>query len=535
MKNCNEGENKTDSCASSTAEDAAQREIVITENLQRIEDVEAEKKSKQTVQDLLKRIRLYSTQKFVDFLSLLHTAKKKLHHHKNVLKNFLFADTIEEAHYRLQVAKTLEKQLHAPLKTGVIIIAVCISFFCVWGMLAPLDTASYAPGHIELVHHAKIIQHPEGGIIQEILVKDGDYVQKDQPLIILNPLNIQTQLNIIQSHLRVAIATEKRLSAEMLHKEDVDFSDPLLDQNDNAVQVILKNQRSIFESKRKQQKEYLHMLESREQSYQQAIIGQEGVLESLKQQLKFVKKEQNSLEALYKQQFVSRSVLIHKQSEAQQITGNINNIIANIASTKERVQEIIAERNATEQQLLHHMQEEYRNAHSTVMELKNKFQNIQEVLQRTIIRAPNEGTVLNLMFHSKWGVIPPNMRIMELVPKNDELIAEVKVNVRDIDNIHIGSYVKLSLDAYKARFVPRIEGKVIYISAHKVQPIPGMHFECYLARIKINQDVFSRLTTKVELYPGMPVTAYIITGTRTFMQILLSPILDSFHRAFKET
>lgn len=480
-------------------------------------------------------LKLYSS-----FIELKNRQGESIRRYAIYLKGLMFASTPEEAHYRMSIAQTLDEQVHIPLKVGLIVVSIGLSFFGIWGVLAPLDTASYASGHIELTGYAKIVQHPEGGIIKEIFVKDGDYVQKGQPLIALDTRAARAKYNSILTHLLLEIATEKRLMAEMLNSDKVDFSDPLLNDPSNAevVKVILKNQQSIFESKRKHYQENIKMLEEQENGYKNMVKGGEAVLQESRAQLRLVQKELKDFEALYAKKLIAHGPLLQRQADEHRLTGQVHQVTAQIAEMQDKVLEVTAQKSATEQGMLNRAQEEYKANHTDLLDMKANLEYAKDILNRTIIRSPSEGTVLNLVFHSKDGVISPHMKIMEIVPKDEELIAEVKVSTRDIDNIHYGSDVKLSLDAYKARLVPRITGKVIYISANKVyadrMTYGMMSAEYYVVRIRIDKDMISNLTTKVKLYPGMPVTAYIIEGTRTLMQILLSPILDSFHKAFRE-
>ncbi len=463
--------------------------------------------------------------------------RKQLSNFKRELKGFLFATTPEEAHYRIEVAKTIKKQLHTPMRVGMVVISIGFSLFGIWGMIAPLDTASYAPGYIVPSGSSKAIQHLEGGMIKEILVKDGDYVLKDQPLIILDSKRALTENRVALSHLRICIAVEKRLTAEINNDDKIDFHDPMLDTKDKVVQTILKNQQMLFETKSKHYKKAIETLQKKEDSLRENVQAHHAVLKSYKEQLRLVEKGKKNTEILFAKKLITQNESIHVQTTLQDLLGRIDEVVAKISVAENEMYSLVAQKRATEQEQLYRIQDEYSKNHASLLEMRGKYEHTKDILERTVIRAPSEGTILNLAYHAPGGVIHPNVKIMDIIPKEEELIAEVKVSIRDIDNIHIGSDVKVSLEAYKARLVPRIDGKVIYISADKIlsdRMTPNFQPEYYIAKIKIDRDMIAHLTTKVELYPGMPVNAFIIVGTRSFMQIMLSPIIDSFHKAFKE-
>jgi len=159
-----------------------------------------------------------------------------------------------------------------------------------------------------------------------------------------------------------------------------------------------------------------------------------------------------------------------------------------------------------------------------------------DVLERKVVKAPVSGIVADLQVHTIGGVIAPGAKIMDIVPEDQKLIVESEVNTQDIESIHVGMIAKISVDAYKSRLVPRLNGKVIYVSADKTfdprNPQVPPH---YIARIEIDDNEINNLVADVKLYPGMPVSVFIVKGTRTFLQYLLSPITDSFYKAFKET
>jgi HlyD family type I secretion membrane fusion protein len=149
-----------------------------------------------------------------------------------------------------------------------------------------------------------------------------------------------------------------------------------------------------------------------------------------------------------------------------------------------------------------------------------------------VIVAPQSGKITGLQFHTLGGVISPGYAMMEIIPQNDKLIVEAQVLPEDIDIVHEGLKVKVMLSAYSSRFVPRVEGKVVYVSADRfINEHSGEPY--YLAKVEISTNALEKLKEVVELYPGMPAEVFIVTGSRTFVGYIMSPILDFFRRVFK--
>ena len=168
-----------------------------------------------------------------------------------------------------------------------------------------------------------------------------------------------------------------------------------------------------------------------------------------------------------------------------------------------------------------------------IADLEERSSASSDVLTRTLITAPVSGIINNLRYHTKGGVISPGAEILEIIPQDDKLIVEVRVNPQDIDVVTIGLDSKVRLSAYKSKAVPLLKGVVINVSADSFDDEQsGLSF--FVARIKIDEDELGKLQKNVRLYPGMPVESYIVTGSRTFLQYLFDPITISMRRAFRE-
>ncbi len=450
------------------------------------------------------------------------------------LKEMFFASNIDNKRLRFSVEKDLKMQVRKPAIFGAIVLIVALGFFVVWGGLAPLDSAAVAEGHIVVSSEHSAIQHLEGGVIKEILVKDGEYVEAGQPLIILSDTAARAQSEIILAQLQFTKIIEKRLIAEAQELDSVDFSDIIIGGvvNSENLSSFIKNQQSIFELNKTTLKTTLDM---QEQKIMQKISEIEilkakkiGLIEALK-----ASKEQFSIvEGLQGKGLDTKTRLLDSKSAMESKIAELSMTDSQIAMAREQIDEFKLSKIGLITKSKQENADNFRGTHINVLELEQKFHAVQDTLDRTVIRAPSAGIVTGLKYHTVGGVVQPAAVVMELVPRDDDLLVEAYLLPQHIESVYEGLETKVQLNAYKSRLVPRVDGVVTYVSADKFSTERGEQF--YKLRIKLNNDMIAKINSDIKLYPGMPVTVFVIKGERTVLQYLLSPIIDSFHRAFKE-
>lgn len=468
--------------------------------------------------------------KFIDWKSIAEFFKE--------MKTFMIAETVEEAKYRIHIEKELIQQIKPALIFGGFVMAFVLGFFVVWGGLAPLDSAAIADGHIVVSGNHKTVQHLEGGVIDAILVADGDYVKEGQDLIILNKSHAMARFEITLSQLRFAKALEARLIAEDQNLNAVNFDYPILDIKDPEVRAIVKNQADIFELNKKALEMVYATLDYQIAQNQEKLKGLQSREESLKQRYVLSQKQLQASKELQSKGLETASKLRECQDRVAAMEGEVYSIRASIAEQHEAISEHALKKLRHETDVKQKIVEEYKKNRASVLELEQQLQAAQDVLNRIVIKAPNSGIVTNLQYHTVGGVIQQTGRIMDIVPQDDQLVAEVYVKPQDIESIYLGLETKIQLSAFKTRLVPRVDGKVTYVAADKTPVDPSMQAfrgpETYRVRVEFLPGALEKVNSEIVLYPGMPVTVFIVKGERTFLQYLLSPIMDSFHKAFKE-
>lgn len=417
---------------------------------------------------------------------------------------------------------------------GVIIIIIFFVVFVLWSAFAPLETAAIAPGSITIEGKHKIIQHLEGGIVTEIDVKENSLVKQGQVLIKLQDTQAKASLQVAENEYYQALAIAARVTAELEDQTQINFQPLLLAQKSNAVVAqALQTQASIFKSNQKAFRDQVKIYEQRVSQLKQQITGLQSEFKANTQQLKLMNKELKDISILAQKHLVKQSQLLALQREEASLEGKHGEIEANIARNKDKIAEtdleIINLKNEYHQKLL----TELHQVEAQLADAREKVTAAADVLARTTIRAPVSGRVIGLTVHTIGRVIKPGETIMSIVPSNAKYVIEAKVSPLDIDVVHEGLPAKIRLTPLKQRTTPLLKGEVVFVSADVFQD-QNNNRNYYLAQVSLDEKQLSKLNQTAIIYPGMPVEVLIITGKVTPLRYFLSPIFQTFNRAFRE-
>lgn len=454
--------------------------------------------------------------------------------HYRKLVELVFDTEHEWSEEGLKGVTDLRKQIASPVKFTCIVIGLAIGFFILWGSFARLDSATVAPGFVVLGDNYKTIQHLEGGVIEKILVKEGELVEPDQSLIVLNETAAKARLQMILSQLRAVKAMEYRLIAERRNDEVINYTDELLDLAISEVQQLIETQDAIFKTRLKSVRGKLDILSQKIVQYREQIKGLETTAQALESHALLTQEQVINMQNLFDQGYASKTDLFELKKKYLEMEGRLGEIKGNIASVNESIAETRLQMLDLENDSQNEINDQLQKTQSQIADLQEQYEAAEDVLNRTVIKAPKSGIITGLQYHTIGGVISPGAKIMNIVPQNDELIIEAQVMPKDIESIKLGLRTKVQLSAYKSRLVPRVDGEVIYLSADRTNDErSGQPY--YVTRIRVEQEALDRINYDVKLYPGMPADVFIVKGERTFLQYMISPITDSLHRAFKES
>jgi HlyD family secretion protein len=422
-----------------------------------------------------------------------------------------------------------------PMLQGLIALIVLIGGFGAWATLVNIAGAVVANGRIEVEQNRQVVQHPDGGVVSEILVSEGMQVTADQVLIRLDPAAILSELAIIEGQLFELMARRGRHEAEQQGRAQAIF-DPLLlaaaaTNQDTA--LLMQGQEQLFQARAISLASQVDQLTKRSQQIATQIEGIVSQQDALTMQLQLIEQELADQQSLLDRGLAQSSRVLALQREQARLGGQIGALRAEAASAQSRITEteieILRLHDARREEAITRL----RDLQFREMELAEQRRALLQRLERQDIRAPLSGIVHGLQVFARRSVLRPAEPLLYIVPQDRALIITAEVSPVNIDQVYPGQDVTLRLPALDQRRTPELTGRVVQTSADAFSdPATGAAF--YRAEIVLAEGEVARLPEGTRLIPGMPVQAFIRTGDRSTMDYLLKPLADYFSTALRE-
>jgi HlyD family secretion protein len=403
-----------------------------------------------------------------------------------------------------------------------------------WAGTVELSGAIIAHGAIVVDSNIKKVQHPTGGVVGELLVRDGDHVKLGDVLVRLDQTVTRANLAIVIKGLTELEARKARLESERDALDNVAFPPDLLKHADDPeVAEVLNSERKLFELRRSARIGQKEQLRSRIAQLNEEIGGLHAQRESKEKQIGIVKGELESVTELWKRNLVQVSKLTELQREEARLEGESAQLVAQAAEVGGKVAETQLQIIQIDRDLSSEVAKETREIDGKIGEFVERKVAAEDQLKRVEIRAPQDGIVFQSNVHTVGGVITAGETIMLIVPEADKLAVEAKVNPQDIDQLQIGQDAMLRMSASNQRTTPEITGNITRISADTTTDQRTAQ-SYYTIRISLPHDQVARLGDDIKLLPGMPVEAFVQTGERTLLAYLVKPLRDQVMRTFRE-
>ena len=428
--------------------------------------------------------------------------------------------------------------VYGPYRASIALMTSVTIVVFLFGSVIPVESASIARAHVVVLSNKKTVQHLEGGIVRKLLVKDGDKVKVDQPLLELSDIAPKANRSMLQNQLFAEQASESRLMALRDGKKELAFATSIQEaaKTDASLAKMLNEQQTLFASQRDAYQDKVKTLQLRIEQTREEIDGLDAQVKSAGGQISFIDDEIKTVREMVTKGLSPKPRLLALQRERERLAGDKGQFLSSIAKAKQSI-------NETEVQLLNLKNEfqtqnadELKDTHGKISDLEERLRAASDIVTRTTVVSPTEGIVTGMKFHTEGGVIAPGTPILDIIPQNEELVLEAKINPIDIDMVTTGLEARIVFSAYKSRNLPQMHGKVTAISADSFTEQQGMgETTYYKARIAVDPAEIKRAKADIKLYPGMPVEVYIKTGSRSFLGYLFAPITDSLRKAFKES
>ena len=422
-----------------------------------------------------------------------------------------------------------------PLLAGFLVLLVLVGGFGVWAAITQISGAVIASGRIEVDSNRQVVQHVDGGVVEEVPVEEGDTVEKGQVLLKLDPTFVSTQLAITEDRLWETSARRARLEAERDGASEIEFSEELLAAAaaDPEIEDLVEGQRNLFDARAETRESVKEQLRRRREQIASQIEGIEAQSTAVERQAELIGQELGDQQSLLDRGLAQASRVLSLQREDARIEGTRGELAASRAEAAGSITEIDLELIATDTRLREEAITELRDIRAEELELLEQRRAALAQSERLEVRAPVSGVVYGMTVFGAGSVVRPAEPVLYIVPQDRPLVIAARVDPLHIDNVYPGQEARLVLSAFDARTTPELQGQVVRVSADAFDDErSGAPF--YRAEITLSEGERARLGEDKPLVPGMPVEAFIRTKDRTPLDYLTSPLTNYFKRAFRE-
>lgn len=419
------------------------------------------------------------------------------------------------------------------LLLGFVLVALLFFVGFVWATLTKIQGAVISTGQVVVEGRPKVVQHLDGGVVGEILVREGDRVGQGDVLIRLDPTSLTANETLLQNRLNEALGRKARLTAERDEASSIDWDSifPTAIRTPE-IEKVISDQTELFETRRTNYRGEVSQLYARIDQARDQIAGYESRLQTAFDQAKLVNDEANAFRELNRRGQGYAIRINQLEREFARLQGEIATTRSEIARTNGVISETEIEISQVRRRFQEQVLTDLRTAESEVSDLTEQLTQAKDQTGRIEITAPVDGIVHNMQISTIGGVITPANPIMEIIPVDDNLVVEGQVDVGSIDQIYLGQPTRVRLSAFNQNTTPELKGTISRISANAiVDERTGMSF--YTVRIAIPTEEIDRLQG-LTLIPGMPAESFIQTEERTVWSYLIKPASDSMNRAFRE-
>ena len=419
------------------------------------------------------------------------------------------------------------------IRAGIGGILVLMLAVIVWAALAPVSGAVIAPGAVRVDMNRKTVQHQEGGIIGEILVRDGSRVKAGETLIVLKDMRVEAGIEMVQTQLDGEIAKAARLTAEQVWAENVSFPAELLKRaGDVRVEELLRRETTLFRARRESYDTQLKLLRAQTSDITAEIRAREQQIKADRAAVRFTREELVSNQGLLKEGFISKVRILTLERSLADVEARLGEHEAELSAARGRVSELQLRAESLRTSMMQEAATEMQKTTVQILDLRERLRPFQDAADRQRIAAPIPGQVVGLKFTTVGAVIGPRDPILDVVPDNIELIIEGRIRPEDINYVTVGAEADVRLTSFRQRITPTVSGSVIYVSADRMEDkVDRMVY--YVVHVRVTPEALAK-AGDLKLQAGMPAEVFIKTAARSALLYVLDPISGFLQRSLRE-
>jgi len=418
------------------------------------------------------------------------------------------------------------------IRAGIVATLLLTGAVSIWVWLAPISGAVIGPGVVKVDMNRKTVQHQEGGIVSEILVRDGSKVKAGQTLIVLRDVRVDAGNEAVRTQLDAELAKAARLSAEITNKE-VSFPAELLDRGtDPRVTELLKHESTLFRVRREALSNQVLLLQSQAREARDEIKARTKQMKADEEAIRFQKEELAANASLADKGFVSKTRLLTLQREVAQYESRRAEGAAELARAQQKVSDLELRAETLRSSFVQEASKELRQSTAAIFELRERLRPAQDAEKRQRIVAPIAGEVVDLKITTVGAVIAPREPILDIFPENADLLIEARVRPEDMSFVNLDARADVRLTGFRRRLTPTVSGTVTYISADRLVDKERNNMPYYAVHVRVLPA--SLKEANLHLQAGMPAEVFIRTTARSALEYLVDPIVAFLQRSMRE-
>ncbi|WP_309605375.1 HlyD family type I secretion periplasmic adaptor subunit [Phenylobacterium sp.] len=435
---------------------------------------------------------------------------------------------------RLPVDPILRRRMRRPMIIGGMVIAILVLGLTLWASLSPLATGITAQGEVRVEANRKTIRHKESGTVRQILVREGQHVRAGQPMIVFSDVEARAATDVYQNQVDSFEAQAARLIAEATGRPAPAFpADLMARMSDPRVAGMIRDQQFLFTTRTQLYQSQNSVLNERIGQLQTQIEGQQAQVASVDEQRRLTAEEMAGYQTLYDKGFAPRPLILRYQRSIADLDGRKGSLLADIARLRQQMGETRMQMVAARDTRTSQAADGLRDAQSRLADAVPRLTTARETLNATVVRSPVDGYVFNLTQFTLGGITAPGELLMDVVPANAPLIVTALIKPEDVNEVRVGMPARVRFTGLNQRWNSPLEAKVMLVSADKMtNEKTGVAF--YRVDLRVDPKELMKLGKGTQITPGMPAQAMIVTGARTVMGSLISPITDTLRDALHD-
>jgi len=428
----------------------------------------------------------------------------------------------------------LQRRLRRPMLVGGGVIGALVLGLGLWASVSQLSTGISAQAEVRADAQRKSMRHKETGVVKAILVKEGQHVRAAQPMLLFNDVEARAALSVTQNQYDTFLSQNARFTAEALGKSALEFPAELTARlSDPAVATLVRDQQFLFTARQQLFESQSAVLQQRIEQQETQIVGAQAQLDSILEQQRLTDEELDGYRKLNEQGFAPKTLILRYERSLAELAGRKGQLLSDIARLKQQMGETRLQLTSVKNERESQAAEGLRDSQAKLADIIPRLTTARQALDATVVRSPVDGYVFNLTQFTVGGVVGGGEVMMDVVPSGTPLTITAMIKPEDVDEVHVGMKARVKLTGLNQRFNDSLNATVSIVSADRItNEKSGLAF--YRVDLRIAPAELKKLKKGVQMTPGMPAQALIVTGERSVMGFLISPITATLEDAFRE-